>query len=321
MPDYTFEPQTVVDQLHAQEVAGTRPRAVATCAPTSSSSAALSLDLTGTLPTPEQVQAVRRRHGPEEARQADRPPARVAGVQLLLRQQVGRHPARQAPRPAGPGQGHVRLPRLDSRGRRRATSPTTSSPATSSAATGDEMQQPADGLVQGAADSPSSSWTTPPRCSSACAWPAPSATTTPTRSGARTTTGASPPSSAASAARTSPVPGGVQQPAGAARRPSSTSRPATCSNKRTQQTAVMKPLDGEPMDVGRRRRPAPEAGRLDGRRRRTRSSPAPWPTATGRTSSAAASSIRWTTCASPTRRATPSCSTPWPRSWSTTSTA
>ena len=39
--------------------------------------------------------------------------------------------------------------------------------------------------------------------------------------------------------------------------------------------------------------------------RRTRSSPGPWPTATGPTSSAAASSIRSTTCASPTRRRNP----------------
>ena len=78
----------------------------------------------------------------------------------------------------------------------------------------------------------------------------------------------------------------------------------------------MKPLDGEPVDGRPRRRPAAEAGRLDGRCRTTRSSPGPWPTATGRTSSAAASSIRWTTCASPTRRPTPSCSTRWPRTWS-----
>ena len=45
--------------------------------------------------------------------------------------------------------------------------------------------------------------------------------------------------------------------------------------------------------------------------RRTRSSPRRWRTATGRTSSAAASSIRSTTCASPTRRRTPNCSTRW----------
>ena len=183
-------------------------------------------------------------------------------------------------------------------------------------------EEPADGLVQGAARRPSSSWTTRPRCSSACAWPAPSATTTRTRSGARTTTGAWPRSSAASAARTCRCPGGVQNQQSASAGRSSPS-PTGSVHQQADQPAGRrcKPLDGEPMDGRRRRRPAAEAGRLDGRRRRTRSSPGPWPTATGRTSSAAASSIRSTTCASPTRRPTPSCSTPWPRTWSTTSTA
>ena len=46
-----------------------------------------------------------------------------------------------------------------------------------------------------------------------------------------------------------------------------------------------------------------------------------WPTATGRTSSAAASWTRSTTCGSRTRRRTRNCSTPWRRTWSTTSTS
>ncbi len=75
----------------------------------------VSLDLTGTLPTPAQVHGLRRRQGPEQARQAGRSPAGVAGIQLLFRQQMGGHPARQAPQPARPGQRHLRLPRLDPR--------------------------------------------------------------------------------------------------------------------------------------------------------------------------------------------------------------
>ena len=51
------------------------------------------------------------------------------------------------------------------------------------------------------------------------------------------------------------------------------------------------------------------AGRAGSRRRRTRISPGRWSTACGGTSSAAASSIRWTTCTPATRRRTRSCST------------
>ena len=127
------------------------------------------------------------------------------------------------------------------------------------------VEEPADGVVQGAADSPSSSWTTPPRCSSACGWRVPSATTTRTRSGARTTTGAWPRSSAASAARTMPIPGGRPEPGRTGRSIFTKSSGSVHEQADRASRPRCKPLDGEPMDVERRRRPAAEAGRLDGR--------------------------------------------------------
>ena len=54
------------------------------------------LDMTGTLPTPKQVQRFVADKDAQEARQADRPAGGHPGVRLLLRQQVGRHPAGQA---------------------------------------------------------------------------------------------------------------------------------------------------------------------------------------------------------------------------------
>jgi hypothetical protein len=60
-------------------------------------------------------------------------------------------------------------------------------------ATGEESKNPPTVWYK---DLQNSSWTTRPRCSSGCGSPAPTATTTRTRSGARTTTGAWPPSSA-----------------------------------------------------------------------------------------------------------------------------
>ena len=91
-------------QVHARRSGRNSASCRRNCAPTSSSSAASTLDITGTLPTPKQVTDVRRRQGRRQARQAGRPAARHAGVRLLLRQQVGRHPPRQArgSRPTGP---------------------------------------------------------------------------------------------------------------------------------------------------------------------------------------------------------------------------
>ncbi len=79
----------------------------------------------------------------------------------------------------------------------------------------------------------------------------------------------------------------------------------TVTNKRTG-----KPADDQAArrraDGGRRRTTTRGRSWSTGwSTRRTRSSPGPSPTATGRTSSAAASSIRSTTCASPTRRRNP----------------
>ena len=152
--------------------------------------------------------------------------------------------------------------------------------------------------------SPSSSSTTPPRCSSACAWPAPSAITIPTRSGARTITGAWPPSSAASAARTCRCPAVDQNQQAAASghlQPADRQRHQQADQPARRDQAARRRADGD-------RPPTTIRGRswsTGWSTRRTRSSPAPWPTATGRTSSAAASSIRSTTCASPTRRRNP----------------
>ena len=110
----------------------------------------LSLDLTGTLPTPAQVTAFVADPDPTEARQADRRADRVAGIQLLLRQQVGRHPPRQAARPGGPRPRHVRVPRLDPRrdGHRQALRPVRPRDPRRQRRRG---EQPADGLVQGIA--------------------------------------------------------------------------------------------------------------------------------------------------------------------------
>ena len=70
---------------------------------------------------------------PQEARQADGQAAGVAGVHLLLRQQVGRHAARQAAATSRDrAQGTFAFHDWIREGDRRATSRTTSSPATSS---------------------------------------------------------------------------------------------------------------------------------------------------------------------------------------------
>ncbi len=94
--------------------------------------------------------AVHRRPGPEQARPADRRAGRFAGLQLLFRQPMGGHPARQAARPAGPRPRHLRVPRLDSGrdGDRQALRPVRPRDPRRQRRRG---EQPADGLVQGIA--------------------------------------------------------------------------------------------------------------------------------------------------------------------------
>ena len=249
-------------------------------------------------------------------------PAGDAGVQLLLRQQVGRHPARQArQQPAEPGLRHLRLPRLDSRGDRRgqAVRPVRPRDPRRPSATRPSRRRRSGTRT---CRRPTSSWTTPPRCSSALRLACAQCHHHPYekwsqddywglaaffgRVGRKNAAGARAGVQNQQNQRQvdlHPVDAATSSTSGPARRPSS------------------KPLDGEPMDHRRRRRSARRSWSTGWSTRRTRSSPGPSPTATGRTSSAAASSIRSTTCASPTRRAIPNCSTPWPRTWSTTSTA
>ena len=93
----------------------------------------VSLDLTGTLPTPTQVAGVPGRQGRRQARQADRSAARIAGIQLLLRQQVGRHPPRQAAATSRTGRSAPSRSTTGFARRSPPTSPTTSSSAKSSA--------------------------------------------------------------------------------------------------------------------------------------------------------------------------------------------
>ena len=80
-----------------------------------------SLDICGTLPTPEEVKTYLADKRPGQAGEADRPPSGTAGVRQLLRAEVGRHPAE--PRPwlqHQPAASWDRLVRgLDTRRRRR----------------------------------------------------------------------------------------------------------------------------------------------------------------------------------------------------------
>ena len=117
-------------------------------------------------------------------------------------------------------------------------------------AVGDETHEPADGLVQGLAHSPSSSWTTPARSSSACGWPVPSATTIRTRSGARTITGAWRLSSAARPQERA-EPGRASRRTRSHGRSSSTRPTGTVINKRTGKTAVMQAARRRTGDVDR----------------------------------------------------------------------
>ena len=118
--------------------------------------------------------------------------------------------------------------------------------------------------------------------------------------------------------------GGVLRPGG---RPRGRPRRGRLQSAATPSRSTREPTQSSPPTASERRhrrptprRPPGRAGRLDDRCRRTRSSPGTWPTASGRTCSAGASSSRWTTCGRPTRRATPNCSTPSRRSPSTRST-
>ena len=77
------------------------------------------LDLCGVLPTPDEVQGVPGRQGPGQAGQADRRPARAAGVRRLLDAEMGRRAAQQPQ--DDPGQGHARLPAVAARPHRRRT--------------------------------------------------------------------------------------------------------------------------------------------------------------------------------------------------------
>ena len=188
----------------------------------------LSLDLTGTLPTPTQVTAFLADTDAEQARQAGRSRCWNRRNTATSSPTNGRTScASSAAARAEPGQRHVRVPRLDSRGDRQRQALRPVRPRDPRRQRRRDRQS-ADGLVQGTAGAASSSSTTRPRCSSACGWRAPSAITIPTRSGARTITGAWPPSSAASAARTSRCPASSTSSRWSAR-PSSTARPAASS--------------------------------------------------------------------------------------------
>ena len=102
IPDYAFEPKTLVDQYTSSKwkELGLVPSEL--CSDEQF--------IRRRLARPDRHAAdagpgdgVRRRPGPEQARQAGRRAGRFAGIQLLFRQQVGRHPPRQAARPGRPG--------------------------------------------------------------------------------------------------------------------------------------------------------------------------------------------------------------------------
>ena len=250
-------------------------------------------------------QGVPRRQGPGQARQADRSPAGDAGVQLSTSPTSGptscaSSGGNQPDRAYGTFAFHDWIREAIA-----SDKPYDQFVREILGAIGDEIEVPADGVVQGPANARAVRGRRLPGVPRPAHAPAPSATTIRTRSGARTITGAWPRSSAGSAARRCRCPACSAEPAATSGRSSSPRPPATSPTSAPSKPAVMRPLDGEPMTVDAGRRSAPEAGRLDGRCRRTRSSPGPWPIATGRTSSAAASSIRSTTCASPIRRRNP----------------
>ena len=247
--------------------------------------------------------------------------AGVAGVQLLLRQQVGRHPPRQARAasrtgPHGTFAFHdwIREAIADDK-------PYDEFAREILAATGDETHEPADRLVQGTAEARTVRRRRRPGL------PRPAHGLCPV-----------PPSSLREV-----EPGRLlghgrllrprrpQERASPGRRCSNQQnqrqvdlqqgRPATSPTSAPARPPIMKPLDGEPMTVGRRRRSAAEAGRLDGRREEPVLRP-------GRRQSLLGALLRPRHRRSAGRHArhqsadaTPNCSTPWPRTWSTTSTA
>ena len=145
-------------------------------------------------------QGIPGRQGPEQARQAGRRLAGNAGIQLLLRQSLGRRSPRQARQPGQTGRS-ARSPSIT--GSATALPPTsrmTNSPARSWRPSATKARaRPSSGIA--ICRSPNSSSMTLASSSWACAWPVPSAITTPTKSGARTITGAWPRSSLRSAAR------------------------------------------------------------------------------------------------------------------------
>ena len=264
----------------------------------------VSLDLTGTLPTPKQVAAF---VADKDAKKRDKLVDRLLETPEYSYYfankwaDILRVKRRNA---AGPGQGHVRLPRLDSRSHRQTDKPYDEFVRDILGGHRRRDDQPADRVVQGAAPQPEQFVDDAAQVflglRLACAqchhhpyekwsqddyW------------GLAAFFGRVGRKQLPSHRR--------QSQQGSQRVAIFTTSRGTVINKRTEPArrdeAARRRADGD----RRRRRPASEAGRLDGGRRRTRSSPGPSPIATGRTSSAGASSIRWTTCASPTRRRNP----------------
>ena len=176
--------------------------------PTSEFIRRASLDICGTLPTPDEVKAYVADTRPGQAGPADRPAARTAGVRQLLRPEVGRHPAESRPglqhQPAAPGHRPVR--RLDSRLPSPPTCPTTASwPRSSRRRAARRPTRRRSGIAPCAPRR--ITWNRWRRRSSAFASSVPSAITTRRSAGARPTITSWPPSSPASAARAaSPTP-------------------------------------------------------------------------------------------------------------------
>ena len=190
------------------------------------------------------------RQGPEQARQAGRRPAGDAGVQLLLRQQVGRRPARQA-RGSQPDRAYGTFAFHDwIREAIAADKPYDEFARDILAATGDETTSPPTvwykelqtpeqfvddtaqvflGLRMACAQChhhPYEKWSQDDYWGLAAFFG---------RVGRKNV----------------PVPGEVARTSRASARSSSPRRTGSVTNKRTGQPAVMKPLDGEPVKVGR----------------------------------------------------------------------
>ena len=133
---------------------------VASCAPTSSSSAASTLDLTGTLPTPTQVHGVRRRQGRRRSatswstgcsRRRSTPTTSPTSGPTSCASSGGNQPDRAH----GTFAFHAWIREAIA-----ADKPYDEFVREILAAIGDETKSPADGVVQGGAARPSSSWTT-----------------------------------------------------------------------------------------------------------------------------------------------------------------